>query len=65
MKGGLMKKKVTWQDVYDDFKSHYPTAGRASYRFEPHDYAMILVYLPDGICMKYNYDEKQAYLVRG
>ena len=59
-----MSKKVTWEDVYEDFKSRYPRAGRAAYRFEPYDYATILVYLEDnGVCMKYNYDEKQAVLV--
>lgn len=46
--------KITWDDLYTNFKSIYPNLGRQSLRFQPYGYMMILVYLTDGSRMIYD-----------
>ena len=52
--------KITWDDLYTNFKSIYPNLGRQSLRFQPYGYMMILVYLTDGSRMIYDDLRKQA-----
>lgn len=52
--------KITWDDLYTNFKSIYPNLGRQSLRFQPYGYMMILVYLMDGSRMIYDDLRKQA-----
>lgn len=52
--------KVSWQDVYDNFKSVYPKLSKMSVRFMPYDYMTIAVYLSDGTKMIYDDLKKQA-----
>ena len=52
--------KVSWQDVYNNFKSVYPKLSRMSIRFVPCDYMTIAVYLSDGTKMIYDDLKKQA-----
>lgn len=55
-----MADKVTWNDVYKDFKKRYPKKGKEVLGFQPHSYATIRLIFPDGIRMLYNYDTKKA-----
>ena len=52
--------KITWDDLYTNFKSIFPNLGRQSLRFQPYGYMMILVYLTDGSRMIYDDLRKQA-----
>lgn len=52
--------KITWDDLYTNFKSIYPNLGRQALRFQPYGYMMILVYLTDGSRMIYDDLRKQA-----
>lgn len=52
--------KVSWQDVYDNFKSVYPKLSKMSVRFMPYGYMTIAVYLSDGTKMIYDDLKKQA-----
>ena len=52
--------KLTWDNVYERFKSVYPKLGKMSVRFVPCDYMMIVVYLSDGTKMIYDDLKKQA-----
>lgn len=53
------KKKLTWEDVYKDYKKHFPKTSRQAMGFEPYDYATILIFLPDRVRATYNYDTKK------
>lgn len=51
--------KVTWSDVYNDFKQRYPSMARVAPDFHPYNYATIKLYFVDGRRMLYNYDTKK------
>lgn len=55
--------KVTWRIIYQDFKRRHPNLSKKAVRFEPHDYATILIYLDDGLRLIYNYDEHKAVIL--
>lgn len=50
--------ELTWRKIYDDFKSRHPNLSRMSVRYDPYDYAEILVYLNNGMKLSYNYDSR-------
>ena len=52
--------KITWDDLYNNFKSIYPNLGRQSLRCQPYVYMMFLEYLTDGSRMIYDDLRKQA-----
>lgn len=53
-----MANKLTWTDVYNDFKKRHPKLSKKVLRFEPYDFATILLIFPDRVRMSYNYDTK-------
>lgn len=55
--------KVSWQDVYNNFKLVYPNISRMSLRFVPYGYMTIAVYLSDGTKMIYDDLMKRARMV--
>lgn len=55
--------KLTWDNVYEHFKSVYPKLSKMSVRFAPCNYMMIVVYLSDGTKMIYDDLKKQARMV--
>lgn len=54
------RKKVTWHMVYTKFKKTHPRLSKMVLRFQPYDYAEILIYLKDGSKLTYNYDTCRA-----
>ena len=56
------KKKVTWKDVYDEFKQKYPNLAKLVMHYEPYKFATIKLFLPEGVTMVYDYDEKKAVM---
>lgn len=50
--------KLTWNDVYEDFKKTYPALVKRALHYEPYGYAEIKIWLKDNLKMVYNYDTK-------
>jgi hypothetical protein len=57
--------KLTWENVYEHFKSVYPKLGKMSTYFCPDGYMSIKVLLDDGTKMIYDDLKKQARIVGG
>lgn len=51
--------KLKWEDVYADYKKHFPKSSKKALGFSPYDYATILIYLPERVRATYNYDTKK------
>ena len=56
--------KITWSDVYDDFKRRHPSLSKIAPDFQPYNYATIKLYFIDGKRMTYNYDTKKLSTIR-
>ena len=50
-----VKRKVTWSDIFDDFKMRHPTLKSKAVYYQPHDYLKILIRFSDGMKMEYDY----------
>lgn len=58
-RGRRSSEKVTWFDIYEDFKKNNPELVKDAPDFQPHSYATIKVFFIDGRRMTYNYDTKE------
>ncbi len=59
----IAKSKVTWNDVFNGFKSLYPRLGDRVRDYRPYNYMSIVVYLDDGTTVVYDDIAKQARLI--
>ena len=50
-----VKRKVTWKDIFNNFKSVYPRLSKEAQDYRPYNYMSIVVYLADGT--KVGYDD--------
>jgi hypothetical protein len=50
-----MTSKITWADVYKDFRSRYPRLKKKAVHYRPHNYLTILLIFDDGKKMLYDY----------
>lgn len=50
-----MRDKVTWEDIYADFKRRFPKLSKLSVRYIPYGYLTILIYFSDGGKIIYDY----------
>lgn len=57
------KRKVSWRDIFDNFKVIYPTLSKYARDFRPHDYMSIIVYFIDGSQMIYDDVRKRGKLI--
>lgn len=55
--------KISWESLYENFKSIYPRLSRSSVSFRPAGYMSISVYFEDGTRMVYDDFRKKAYVV--
>lgn len=55
-----MSKKITWKEVYKDFRSRHPQARKDVVYWHPHDYATIMLYFADGTKGTYNYIDRKV-----
>lgn len=55
-------KKLTWDDVFKDFKKRHPSKWFAVMKWEAANYATIRIFLHDGRVLLYDYDTKEAVL---
>lgn len=51
------KELITWGEVYDDFKLHFPDIESVDYR--PYMPSIIYIWLKDGREITYNYNTKR------
>ncbi len=58
-----MSKKITWLDIYRDFKKHFPTLSKDAVHYQANGYLSILVYFGDGSRMVYDYMEQSGKLI--
>ena len=54
--------KISWESLYENFKSIYPRLSRSSIYFRPFGYMSIVVYFEDGMKMVYDDLRKQAHI---
>ena len=40
-----VKRKVTWKDIFNNFKSVYPRLSKEAQDYRPYNYMSIVVYL--------------------
>lgn len=52
--------KISWENLYENFKSIYPRLSRSSVCFRPFGHMSIVVYFEDGMKMVYDDLRKQA-----
>ena len=55
----MKKKKLTWDNIYKDFRRTYPFIAKEVSGFEPHSFATILLFFAGKKRMLYNYDTKE------
>lgn len=55
------KRKITWDDMYKDFKIKFPTRSKGVMGFKPHDVGVILLYFPEGKKMLFNHYTGDLY----
>ena len=55
--------KISWESLYENFKSIYPRLSRSSVYFRPNGYMRIAVYFEDGMKMVYDDLQKHAYII--
>lgn len=55
----MKKRKLTWENIYKDFRTTYPSIAKEVLGFEPHSFATILLFFRENKRMLYNYDTKE------
>lgn len=55
--------KISWESLYENFKSIYPRLSRSSIYFRPYGYMSIMVYFADGSQAIYDDLYKQTKIV--
>ena len=56
-----MSKKVTWTDIYKDFRTRLPTLSKMAVDYRQYDFMTIAVYLKDGTKILYDGLQKRAW----
>lgn len=56
--------KITWADVFKDFKQRYPNLRTVVFDWRPFAYAEIIIELENKDRVIYNYDMKQVRFVQ-
>lgn len=58
-----IKRKVTWKDIFNNFKVVYPRLSKDAKDYRPYNYMSIVVYLADGTKMIYDDMAKRAKMI--
>lgn len=56
----MAKNKITWDDVYKDFKNRHPRLSKKVLGYFPYGYSTILLVFSDNVRMLYNHDKKRV-----
>ncbi len=57
--------KITWNDIYDEFRKKFPKRSKAAVRYAPYGYMSIMVYFSDGSKMVYDSMAGRGRLIAG
>ena len=57
------KRKVTWKDIFENFKSVYPRLSKEAQDYRPYNYMSIVIYLEDGSRVVYDDLMKRARML--
>lgn len=55
-----MEKRVTWDDIYNEFRKNHPTLSKLVSSWRPIDCGMIEIKLKEGDAVIYDYYMHQA-----
>ena len=58
-----MTGKITWDIIYKDFRSRYPTLRKRVIGWQPYGYLTILLICDDQVKLVYDYLKKQCLFV--
>ena len=58
-----IKRKVTWKDIFNNFKSIYPRLSKEAQDYRPYNYMSIVVHLEDGTKVIYDDVAKRAKML--
>lgn len=58
-----MASKITWAEVYKDFKSKFPRLKNEVIHYQPYNYLKIILTLKDGKKMVYDYMTRSCEFV--
>ena len=58
-----VKHKVTWKDIFNNFKAVYPRLSKNAQDYRPYNYMSIVVYLADDTKMIYDDMAKRAKMI--
>lgn len=58
-----MHNKVTWGDIYKDFRTTHPNLRNEVLDYRPYDYLTIILYFRDGRSMVYKYTTKECHFL--
>ena len=58
-----MREKITWDDIYKDFKIRLPNLSKIATYWKPRGYLSITVHFEDGSKMAYDYLYKKATFI--
>lgn len=50
-----VKRKITWSDIFKDFKDRHPNLKTKAIDYRPSDYLTIMIIFSDGMKMEYDY----------
>ena len=55
----MSNTKITWNDIFNDFKLKHPEMAENVVKFRPFAYHEILIFYEDGKKFTYSYDTKK------
>ena len=58
-----VKRKVTWKDIFNNFKSVNPRLSKEARDYRPYNYMSIVIYLTDGTKVVYDDMAKRAKML--
>jgi len=56
----LGKRKITWAEIYKEFRQSFPNYAKKAAHFEPKGFLEILIFMTDGTKMTYDYFYKRV-----
>lgn len=58
-----MSEKITWNDIYKDFRSRFPRLAKDVEDYRPYSYMTISLYLNDGTMMQYDMEAHRVTIL--
>ena len=55
------KRKITWREIYKEFRKTYPTHAKKAIHYEPQGFLRITIFMSDKTKITYDYFNKRVY----